>query len=87
MHFVSFWDTGGINMPDLTFSTQLTKLRKAKKLNQEQASELLGISRSTYANYEVGAREPNLALLKKMAMVFGVSADYLLGLSDDPTRH
>ena len=74
-------------MPDLTFSTQLTKLRKAKKLNQEQASELLGISRSTYANYEVGAREPNLALPKKMAMVFGVSADYLLGLSDDPTRH
>lgn len=71
-------------MPDLTFSTQLTKLRKAKKLNQEQASELLGISRSTYANYEVGAREPNLALLKKMAMVFGVSADYLLGLSDEP---
>ena len=74
-------------MPDLTFSTQLSKLRKAKKLNQEQASELLGISRSTYANYEVGAREPSLALLKKMAKVFGVSADYLLGLSDDPTLH
>lgn len=74
-------------MPDLTFSTQLSKLRKAKKLNQEQASELLGISRSTYANYEVGAREPSLALLKKMAKVFGVSADYLLGLSDDPTFH
>ena len=62
----------------------LTKLRKQKDLSQYEITRLLGIPRSTYAMYEAGYREPNYAILKKLADFFNVSVDYLLGRIDDP---
>lgn len=61
----------------------LVKLRKQKDLSQYEITNLLGIPRSTYAMYEAGHREPDFAMLKKLADFFNVSIDYLLGRTDD----
>ncbi len=39
-----------------------------------------------YQRYEYGTRKPTSDIIIKLCNYFNVSADYLLGLSDDPTR-
>ncbi len=58
---------------------QLKQLRTSKKLLQKDVAALLGIDRTTYAKYESGASEPNYETLLKLAEIFGVSTDYILG--------
>ena len=59
-------------------------LRKEKNLNQEEAAKLLGLSISSYCRYERGEREPDAPVLWRMADLFGVSIDYLVGRTDTP---
>jgi len=61
---------------------RLTQLRKKTKMTQEQISKKLGIHRGTYANYEANKREPDYKTLQKLADLFGVTTDYLLGRVD-----
>jgi transcriptional regulator with XRE-family HTH domain len=65
------------------FHFRLQSLREDNDLTQEELSKILSINRSTLANYEAGTREPNFALLIKIADYFNVSLDYLLGRIDD----
>lgn len=58
---------------------QLKQLRTSKKMLQKDVAALLGIDRTTYAKYESGASEPNYETLLKLAEIFGVSTDYILG--------
>ena len=60
-------------------SDNIKKARLARGLTQQNASELLGISSSVYSRYETGNRMPPLDMFEKMADVFDVSCDYLLG--------
>lgn len=57
----------------------LKKAREAAQLTQAQAAKKLDISDGAYKNYEQGKREPNNTLLGKIADLYGVSTDYLLG--------
>lgn len=57
----------------------LKKLRGDK--TQEEVAKNLGLSRARYAHYEQGRSEPNLELIEKFANYFGVTSDYLLGLT------
>ncbi|MNC36895.1 HTH-type transcriptional regulator ImmR [compost metagenome] len=66
------------------FSHRLRKLRTEAKLTQIEVSERLGIARTTYASYEQGNREPDLETLDKIASLFDVDIDYLLGRVDIP---
>ena len=59
-------------------------LRKEKNLKQSDAAELLGISITSYCRYERGEREPDAPVLWRMADLFEVSIDYLIGRSDVP---
>lgn len=68
-------------------SNRLKTSRKLKGKTQKDLAEYLGISERGYQNYELGTREPSLEILNKLADFFDVSTDYLLGRSDDPTRH
>ena len=61
----------------------LKNLRKEKKLLQKDIAKLLGISVSTYSNWEQGKFEPDNASLQKLADYFNVSVDYLLGRESD----
>ena len=58
-------------------------LRKEKRLSQKEAAKALEISFSADCRYEYGEREPMAPTIAAMARLFGVSADYLLGLKDE----
>jgi transcriptional regulator with XRE-family HTH domain len=51
---------------------------------QEQVSEKLNISIGTVSGYERNHRSPNPEMLERLADLYNVSTDYLLGRSDDP---
>lgn len=58
---------------------RIRELRKAKDLTMKQFGVLIGVSESTVSLYEREKREPDNAMLLKIADCFGVSVDYLLG--------
>ena len=65
---------------------KLKKLRQGKKLTQTEFADKIGISRGTYAHYEINKRHPDYQTLIKIAEFFDVSTDYLLGVTNNPSR-
>lgn len=63
---------------------RLRVLRAIKQMTIAETAKALDVSRSTYAGYETGDRNPPIQNLIKLAKFHQVSTDYLLGLSDDP---
>lgn len=63
---------------------RISALRNERGLTQQAVAEGIGISRATYAHYEIDRREPDNTTLRKLARFFDVSADYLLELTDLP---
>ena len=63
----------------MDFSKKLKQLRLLLGCTQTQMAELLGITVRGYRNYELGAREPELSILIKLADHFNVSLDELVG--------
>ena len=68
----------------MKFNDRLQLLRNEKKLSRDDLAKLLGISYSTVSKYESGTREPDFDTLERMANIFSVTTDYLLGRSNDP---
>lgn len=64
------------------FSQRFKELRLEKKLGQVETAEFLGVSKGIVSLWENGLREPNMSSLILIAKKFGVSIDYLVGLSD-----
>lgn len=58
---------------------RLKELRKAKKLKQIDIAEMLSCSQGVYSRYESGEREPPFDIMKKLAEIYGVTVDYLMG--------
>ena len=71
----------------MSFSERLILLRTSRHLTQKQVYESVGMSAIGYQRYEYGTREPAFRQLIALADYFDVSLDYLVGRSDDPTRH
>ncbi len=71
-------------MDSNNFGEILKDLRKRAGLTQEQLGEQIGKSKSVVSFYELQERSPSPAILVKLASVFHVSTDYLLGV--DPSR-
>lgn len=67
-----------------TFSARLIEQRQKKGLTQAQLANLLDRKRSTISGYETEGKEPDFETLCEFAEFFGVSTDYLLGLSNIP---
>ena len=63
----------------MTFPEQLLKLRTERNLLQKDVAEAVGIALHTYQRYEYGEREPQLSNLVKLADLFDVSLDELVG--------
>lgn len=60
------------------------RLRAARgSLSQGKAAKRLGISQVQLSRYESGKLEPGLETLSKIAKLFHVPLDYLLGVTDD----
>ena len=76
-----------INKPKNTaiqeqLAEKLQLLRKQKNVSQLEVSNYLDLTVGAYQNYENGRREANYETLTKLAIFFGVTTDYLLGLEE-----
>ena len=69
----------------MDFVTRLKHLRKQAGLTQQQLATQLGITKSVVSFYELQERSPSPEVLIKLAAIFHVSADYLLGLDTRET--
>ena len=61
----------------------LTRLRKENNLSQQRLAEGLGVGQATICQWESGASMPYYDMIIKLAQFYNVSADFLLGLSDE----
>ncbi len=66
---------------------RLKQARKNKGITQIDAANILGISNGTLSGYERNYRDPDTETLNKMANLYEVSNDWLLGKSDNPERN
>ena len=57
----------------------LSELRKNKHLKQKELAERLNVSQQVISNIERGQSAPDIELLKKMADLYGISLDHLVG--------
>ena len=65
----------------MEFKDRLIELRKEKGMSQEKLANVLGLTHQALSKYELGLSEPDIATLKRMAAVFDVTIDYLVGKS------
>lgn len=61
---------------------KLKSLRIEKKLTQKQVADRIGLAISAVSSYESGTRYPSYDVLVKLARIFHISTDYLLGMTD-----
>ena len=65
------------------FAETLGKLRREKGLSQRQAAADFGISQAVLSHYENDAREPKLEFVIKACEYYSVTADYILGRTNE----
>ena len=64
----------------MNFGNTLKRLRLDAGLTQKQLAMQIGVTKSVISFYELQERIPSPAILVKLAAVFHVSTDYLLGI-------
>ena len=69
------------------FALRIKELRLKNNLTQKQFGELFDLSFQAVHDIEVSRRLTSIEKLYNIADYFNVSLDYLVGRSDDPTRH
>jgi transcriptional regulator with XRE-family HTH domain len=57
----------------------IRSIRIDRGYTQEQIAKQLGISQNTYSQYEIGVLNYPVDAIVKLADIYGVSTDYLLG--------
>lgn len=70
--------------PVMIMRLRIRDLREDHDLTQAVVSEYLMCDQSLYSKYERGERSLPLEMAAKLALYYGVSLDYLVGLTDDP---
>ena len=63
------------------FSERLTQLREDRGLKRQEVADALEISRASLEYYEKGQRKPDIEVAARIAKYYGVSTDYLVGVS------
>ena len=58
---------------------RLAEMRERKGWSQAELAEALGVTQSAVGNWESGIRTPRPQTLRRMAALFGVTIDYILG--------
>mgnify|MGYP004678848699 CR=1 FL=1 len=66
-------------------SEKLKELRKNQNLTQSDIAKKLGITRSSVNAWELGISIPSTRYIVELSELFGVSADYLLGIPETST--
>ena len=58
------------------------RLRESRDWSQAELARRSGVTKSAISTYELGLRTPSADVVYAFAKVFGVSADYLLGIAE-----
>lgn len=66
---------------------RIRDLREDRDLKQQQLADYLNCSQQVYSNYELGQRDIPTDVLIRLSDFYGVSVDYLLGLTKNPQRN
>lgn len=66
---------------------KLRDLREDNDYKQKEIAEYLEIRQEYYSKYELGKIEIPAHKIKKLAKLYNVSADYIIGLTDDSTPY
>ena len=65
---------------------RIRDLREDNDYTQKQLAAELKCSQQVYSNYELGQRDIPTDILIRLSAFYGVSVDYILGLTDRPER-
>lgn len=68
----------------MEISESLKRFRQEFKVNQREVAAALKIPYQSYQGYEYGRNIPSAKIIVNLANIYKVSADYLLGLTDNP---
>ena len=66
-------------MYSINFSDNIAKLRKERKITQEQLAEFVGVTKASVSKWETGQSMPDVLLLPQLATFFDVTIDDLIG--------
>ena len=75
------------NTKGMMFTERLTKLRQARGWTKKEFSMQIGKTQQTVGKWENGTNAPTFKDLVKLVELFGVTSDYLLGLSNSPSKY
>jgi len=65
---------------------RIKDLREDHDLTQQQIADAIGITQRKYSYLETGVQQLTDEILAKLAQYYHVSVDYILRLTDDPSR-
>ena len=68
------------------FGQRISKIRTSQNETQAALAEILGVKKNQVSEIERGNRTTSAERIALICQHYGVSADYLLGLTDDPLR-
>ncbi len=68
---------------DKEFRQILAEFLKENELTQSEFARRIGVKHGLVNDWMRGKANPSYVMLKRMAQVFSISADYFLGLTDD----
>ena len=67
----------------MIYRDRLRALREDSDLSQKTIADYLGIGQTTYSQYELGKRSMPVEYIIRLCQFYNVSADYMLGLSNE----
>lgn len=67
----------------MDYTQRLKDLREDKDYTQQDVATILGMQREQYRRYENGINEIKASFIIKICKLYNVSADYLLGFTND----
>ena len=70
----------------MEYHNRIKDLREDKELSQTILAKLLNITQQQYSLYENGKRDIPIKILVQLAKYYGVSIDYLIGLTNIQTH-
>lgn len=71
----------------MTFGMRLKQLRTENKMTQTELGKKLNVTKASVSGYENGTRNPDQESLVKIAEIFNVSTDYLLGKEQNKKKY
>ena len=71
----------------MNYRTRMRNLREDSDLTQREVGQVINKSQQGYSHIEDGRAELKIEDLIKLCEFYGVSADYFIGVTDNPKRY